>query len=181
MPGVVSIVEGAAGAHARSCWELLERELGLHVRQPGAVPHVSYHVSETAYGPGLLEALGRAFIGARAFDVASTGLGVFAGEPAVVYMTVTRTPELSQLQQGTWNAAEPHCAGSSPYWRESRWVPHITLAMEGLTPELAARAMALLLPLARPLEVRIDNLAVIDEVTGSHELVHRWDFAGKVA
>lgn len=182
MPGVVSIIEGAAGEHARRCWELLERELGLQATPPGALPHISYHVSESAYmGEELLPGIERVAAQWQAFDVTSTGLGVFAGEPSVLYMTVTRTAELSRLQHMAWQASEPHAAVPFVYGRPDSWVPHITLAMEGLTPELTAQAVALLLPRTPAMEMAITNLALLDEWTSEQPLVHRWEFAGKVA
>ncbi len=178
MPGVVSLIEGAAGEYVVRAWELLSRELGIQAAPPGAIPHVSYHVAGE-YAPGLLDRLAFEAACAMPFDVPIAGPAIFIGEPLVLYLAVTRSGALSRLQASAWQAAESFADESAGYWLEARWVPHITLAMEGLTPDFVAHAHALLLPGMPALSARIDNFALLDERTGGHELLARYAFASQ--
>lgn len=181
MPGIVSIIDGAVGDYVRDCWQLLTRELGIVAAPPGAVPHITYYVTGESFdSPPVFDAVEILADTESPFSVQVTGLGVFAGEPAVLYLAVTRNEQLSALYRRAWALGEANGGPSPAYFEEERWVPHITLAMDGLTTELTARAIGLLVPRIAPMEAAINNLAVIDERSGAHELVRRCNFPARM-
>ncbi len=177
MPGVVSLVDGAAGELVYGLWDRLTRELGIAAAPPGAIPHVTYHVAE-GYGEAAVSVMDSLATRFAPFEVGVTGLGLFSGRPPVLYLAVVRSRPLAALQEAAYQALTPICAGTGEYWASDRWAPHITLAMEGLTPELVTHAMAFLADMDLAAQVRINNLALLDERTGTHELIARTPLTG---
>jgi 2'-5' RNA ligase len=123
-------------------------------------PHISLHVAESYDLSKILDPLARIAADARPFEVRLHGLGMFTGLVPVLYLNVIRDASLSALQKQIWQALEPVASRSSPYTHPQDWVPHVTLAMGGLTPE---RLICILDDLFhQPLDWRtpVDHLAV---------------------
>lgn len=177
MPGVVSLVDGAVGELVNTLWERLPRELGIAPPPPGAIPHVSYHVADD-YSHGAFAAMQDVAARFGEFEVDVSGLGIFSGDPLVLYLAVIRSPRLSALQKELYVGLRSFAVGTGPYWHANRWAPHITIAMEGLTVEQAGEAVALLGKMNLSLPARIDNLSFLDERSGTHTLVNRASLTG---
>lgn len=178
MPGVVSLVDGAAGELVYGLWERLTRELGIAAAPPGAMPHITYHVAEE-YGEAAISVIDALATRFAPFTVGVTGPGLFSGGPLVLYLAVVRGPRLTALQEAVRDGLTPLSRGPGVYWEAERWAPHITLAMEGLTAELAGRAVALLGGMDLAIPVDITNVALLDERSGRHELVLRQALTGR--
>lgn len=81
------------------------------------------------------------------------GIGVFTGEEPVFFLTVTRTPLLSVLNQTIWESLQPVSTGQNPYYSPQEWVPHISIYYGN--PKSAA-AMGCIVKNITPNPLRID-------------------------
>jgi len=55
------------------------------------------------------------------------GVGIFTGPLPVLHLPVTRTPELSALNETLWETLAPLAKNSNYYFSPNQWVPHITI------------------------------------------------------
>lgn len=56
-----------------------------------------------------------------------TGLGVFAGKEAVVYLSLAWNRALLEMHEHFWSVANPFAIETGEVYQPGRWVPHVTL------------------------------------------------------
>ena len=176
MYGIVTIAEGEAGAQVLALWEELSKGEAWEAVGEMSVPHLSYHVAET-YRLAAVEKLLERVAGETApFRLPMASIGVVCGPHHVVYLTAVRTPALSALHEALWDGATEAGSDIVPRYESATWMPHVTLgnhaSMVEWTPELARRQGAGRLPR----EIVVDNVALIEEVPGGHEVIYRSSF-----
>lgn len=174
MYGVVTIVEGEAGAKIRALWARLAAEHGSEITAGHSVPHLSYHVADD-YDRAAVEALfGRvaATFGpfpASHFGVAAGALEEFAG----VALPVARSPRLSQLHEALWDPCSVAATNVVQRYASELWFPAVALGGE----PLFRKAPPLLQGWVREGLLGdgflVNNLALIEEVPSGHEVVLR--------
>ena len=181
MYGIVTIVEGAVGARVEAVWASLRERHGADVTRGHNVPHVSFHVADDYDLATVEQLLERVAAGQRPFEAPLFGLGVLPLEEEggnVVMLNVARSPQLSALHEALWEEASAAGVGVIDHYHPEVWFPHLTL---GDHPSLGARApeiVALLRPQA-PRSLRVENLAVIEEMPYGHEVRLRVALAGR--
>ena len=106
----------------------------------------------------------------KPFRVWTSGLGLFTQPVPVLYVSLVRSPELSRYQRWTWWEVHPAASGSLDYYLPERWVPHITLAQQGLSSEKLAGAVRLLGGRDFHWPIEIDNIAYVDGTQPEHKL-----------
>lgn len=161
MHGVVSLLDAEHETRVHKLWREFQQEPGLPGVPRTPIPHLSYHVAPDYDLPALQETLQAAAAGLSPLTISTSGLGIFTGEEPVVYLAVTRSPELSALHEEVWALANRHAEGPPPYYSPARWVPHITIAQGGLDNSRLAALVARLAALDLGWQIRLDNLALI--------------------
>jgi 2'-5' RNA ligase len=157
--GVVSLLDERHDGLVEEIWADLYGKFGLRLQPP--IAHFSYHVAE-AYDSAKLERIVRSLAEqARSFGVRTSGLGLFTKPQAVVYVALVRDLELSRFQR--WLCEAIHSAASGPvdYYMPARWVPHITLAQQGLDAANLGEVVAYLGCREFAWELVVDNIALI--------------------
>jgi 2'-5' RNA ligase len=178
MPGVVSVLEGEADLVVRELWREVEERCGFVAQPPGAVPHLTYHVA-AAYETEALKAAVQAIAAdSRPFEVDCSGIGIFTGSRMVLYLAVARPVALSRFHQRVFEVAQALAVEPGPYWQPQRWVPHVTIAMEGLTADAAGALTAAWAARPIPPPLRISNVAVMDGSDGTHRLLAECPLGG---
>ncbi len=82
------------------------------------------------------------------------GVGVFTGPSPVLYLPVTRTPELTALNETMWEALAPLARNPNAYFSPDQWVPHITILYG--TPQVTEAIACLVRQLlTEPLHIEI--------------------------
>ena len=56
-----------------------------------------------------------------------TGLGVFGGKEAVVYLSLAWNRTLLELHEHFWSTAHPYSIEPGELYQPGKWVPHVTL------------------------------------------------------
>jgi 2'-5' RNA ligase len=175
--GVASLLDEQHSEAVQAIWDELDREAGVPRPQP-AFPHFSYHVAES-YEEGPLEVAIRGLAqNSKPFRVWTSGLGVFTTPVPVLYVAVVRSLELSRYQRWVWWEVSPTARNGLDHYQPERWVPHITLAQQGLTAENLAQAIKVLAGKEFHWPIDIDTIAYVDGSQDRHELRLNLDMGG---
>jgi 2'-5' RNA ligase len=172
MPGVIALLDPASTARVESLWDEMEQRFGVARGFPGAIPHVTFHLSSYDVEPGATAVVERVAAETAPFTLYSSGPGLFGGPSPILFANVARAPAAASLAARL--DAELTAAGypgTDTYYTPERWIPHITLAQQNLA---SADLGALLAWLARqPLawELPIASLSIARETPTSAEIL----------
>jgi len=176
---LVSLLNHDRAEEVRSIeWEL-ESRFGVTCQYVKPFIHFSYHVVADEYdldhlGPTLDE-----LSASRApFRVRTTGTGVFTGSQPVIFIGVSRTPELDALHQTLWDTCTPGFGVGLPYYAPDAWSPHVTLARGARAGENLPEILEYLGELDLEWEINVDNLAVIEDGGKERGLIHQVALGG---
>ena len=163
---VAVMLRGQTAEAVRTLWSSLRSRWGLELSHPDAAPHLTLVVVERLPRAELLRTgLTAEAAGWAPFLVSGAGYGFFPGhghDSAVIHVALTRTPQLSALQDaaaGAVTLAGGRVQGQS----ESRyWRPHVTLADSELTPHLVGEVMDYLAENGpKHWTVEVDNISMV--------------------
>ena len=102
MHGIVSLLDDKHYQLVEDLWAELKQEFTVEGVYITPYPHFSYQVASD-YCVVELEGILRTFAADHtAFQVRTTGLGMFTGPQPVLYIPVVRSPELTQFHQVLW-------------------------------------------------------------------------------
>lgn len=179
MNALVSMLGHDTSEAVRSIWWELEATFGVTTRYVKPFTHFSYHVAADDYD---LDVLAETFeeIAARhePFTVRTSGIGVFTGVEPVVYMGVVRSADLDALHQDIWDSCTPRFGVGLPYYSPEAWVPHVTLAQGPRTRARLPEIMRALGERDLAWDLRVDNLAVIEDGGQERGLRHHLELGG---
>jgi len=181
--GVVSLLDDQHYRLVESLWAEIRSRLGIKGIYVTPYPHYSYHVAEH-YDITLLKPL-LAQVAAQVdpFEIITTGLGIFTGGLSpVVYVSVVRSPQLTQLHQLLWPQLAGVSAGILEYYHPERWMPHITLGHGDITQENLPAVISLLSAHQFEWKIPINNLALLyaDESGQQDELQLQYPLGRKL-
>jgi len=163
MEGVVTILGEPFYEMVETIWRNVDAVCGLASVKATDIPHFSWHVAETYPEEKLAAILEETCAKAQPFWVMTAGLGIFTAEKCVLYISMVTDSTLIQFHKQLWERLDGIGVRASPYYSPGQWVPHITLALDGLEAEglsCAVRELA-----CRPYiwEMKVDHLAMIGE------------------
>lgn len=163
MPFAVEMfLDPASAGTVRRVWrELAETGVAPWMHQSGARPHVTLGVCD-----GLdVDACSRFLADFAAMNSAPavrfSSIGVFATDPATVFLAPVTTPDLLALHT-RFHHRFPDVAGTPwAYYLPNRWVPHCTLATE-CPPAAAPRVVEVCGAFRLPLDGRLDSVGIVE-------------------
>jgi 2'-5' RNA ligase len=176
MEGIASLLDNKHDHLIKTLWSELENSLGLRGVYITPFPHFSYHVAQDYNQVKLEPILKRISQATQEFRVTASGLGIFSGQPPVLYIPVVRTPGLSRLHEALWYEIAHVASDTSGYYHPDNWLPHLTLAFGDTHKDNLAEAIRLLSE--RPLnwEIPVNNLAFIEETAQGQKVRFRFNF-----
>ena len=141
MNGIASLLDPQANARVEAIWNDLESKCGLKGVRITPFPHFTWQVTEGYDLPKLEKAL-RGFVKkTKPFVIHTDGIGLFTSEKPVAYISIFKDENLARLHAWLWELTEGLAIQPDMFYSPSRWVPHITLAYNDLTPENIGCAM----------------------------------------
>jgi 2'-5' RNA ligase len=170
MHGIVSLLDDQHTARVADLWAELQAEFGLRGVYVTPFPHFSFHVGEGYDLDAVHRVLEEFSRATEPFWVRTAGLGVFTSIQPVLYLSVVRTIELSDLHRRLWHALDGAGTGVVRYYHPSRWVPHVTLAQWDVDASKLGAVVSHLSGRDFDWEIPIDNLAYAFD-TGDHQRV----------
>jgi 2'-5' RNA ligase len=102
-----------------------------------------------------------------------TGLGVFSGENAVVYLSLAWNRALLDLHEHFWLASEPYSVGTGDLYRPGNWVPHVTLDY-GLPLQQVGPVVNALMQVQLPRYGLLRDVVLVDFQSGGSMLEERF-------
>lgn len=179
MNALVSLLSHDRAEEIRSIWWELESRFGITSRYVKPFIHFSYHVVADEYDIDHLAPTLDELSAKRApFRVPTTGTGAFTGSQSVIFIGVTRTPELDALHQTLWDTCTPGFGVGLPYYSPEAWSPHITLAQGTRAGEQLPEILKFLEERDLTWDIEVDNLAVIEDGGQERGLIHQVALGG---
>lgn len=161
MDAIVSLLDETHGRRLEEIWSDLSARFGLTSGFTTRYPHFSFLSAETVDAASVDRALSALARGLETLTVRTAGLGYFPGDTPVIFLPVVRTIELSRIHAAIWNDCRGSVVDPSPIFSPETWLPHITLALDGLTEIDPAPVIEWLAGHDLAWTIPIDNLAVI--------------------
>ena len=167
MAQCVAVMLGGQAAEAiRTLWADFGLRWGLELSHPNAAPHLTLVVVEGLRKPEDLRTDLTAVAAEWApFMVSGAGYGFFVGhghDSAVVHVALTRTPQLSSLQDAAVKAVRRSGGRLQGQSEPQYWRPHITLADSDLDPKVVGEVMSYLAEKGpRHWTIEADNVSLV--------------------
>jgi 2'-5' RNA ligase len=159
-------LDGAADAAVRGLWEALEQRgvASLRSHMPSIRPHLTPVVSEDGDGLRASAATLRGRI--APLPVELVGPGLFAGDPAILYLSVASTAALLNLHGVVAAALADAGVELWPHYRPGAWMPHCTLSM-GVARQRLGDAIATCFDQPLPIPAVLGDARLTDSLTGA--------------
>ena len=144
-------------------WSDLDHHFGIKPVWQNPTPHFSWQIAEN-HNPDavvpLLEAFCKEYL---PFPVETQGLAHFDGEERVIYIKIVPEKHVIEIHKKLWTLLFPYSDRVSRLYSPESWVPHITLASEGLT-EMSIRDIKAYLATEPFLwKMRVDNILLASQ------------------
>jgi ribosomal protein S18 acetylase RimI-like enzyme/2'-5' RNA ligase len=184
MIGIISLLTDEAYLEVQRVQRWLEEEYGLP-KLAFFQPHITYLIGE---GDGDREAvIERTRALASETDlitILTKGLGIFPGagpEPdLVLYLPVPRSSKLAAVHQALCQTFVGAGETIQPYYRPESWLPHVTLASKGPSPEVVSAVVEGLPAQPFSLTCRLAGLRLVEEMGDEQAAItHEFPFRGQ--
>lgn len=175
MIGVAFPIEGEAVRSLAGVERALKNVVEF---RPGGIPHVSLHGAEEYeidYADVALQSLARS---QAPFSVFVAGFGLFSRPAPIIHLAVVRSSRLNALHRVVAQEVGRFATGVDPNFRPDRWVPHITITRDPVSPSQVAAAAQLLVEVDLAFEVPITALALVEDTGEGQRVLHRHSLSG---
>jgi 2'-5' RNA ligase len=176
MHGLVSLLDLQHSQFTESLWRELETKFGLRGVYVTPFPHFSYQVAVDYDDEALEPILARIAKTSAPFKVTTSGLGIFTGPAPVLYIPIVVSQTLAQFHRQVWSQTVSASSGALNYYHPDHWMPHITLGLGDLKPEVLAQVVQYLAGRNFNREITVDNLAYIQNTTPTQPLRLKFTF-----
>jgi 2'-5' RNA ligase len=179
MHGIVSLLDKEHYDTVEKLWKELENKFGLEGIKVTPFPHFSWQVAEDYEWDLMAEKMKEISENSSPFIVKTAGLGIFSGESPIIFIGVIKDLNLIRQHSRIFNAIESIAREIVPFYHPNIWVPHISLAYTDVTENNIGTIMKFLAFRNFTWKIKIDNIALIYEPTGSiGQLKHKFKFSG---
>ncbi|MBE0696890.1 MAG: 2'-5' RNA ligase family protein [Anaerolineaceae bacterium] len=160
--GAILTLDPQTDLAVREMWQLIEiAGLPSMMLQYDYPPHLTLAVCEDMDLDGLIAHLPSFIAAFPPLQVDFPGVGVFSNIDPVVYLTVSRSPDLTSLHAAFWDLIGAYSSNLSQYYHPRAWVPHITLD-QGMPLSLAGSIIDVLLRSPRPAAGLLFDIHLVD-------------------
>jgi 2'-5' RNA ligase len=162
MQGILSLVDPESAERVNEIFGELSEHLGLHGTDAFPYPHISFCFLDGYTQATVEERLQDTVSRFKPFHVKTAGIGIFLKPNPVLFAAVVRSTALDRLHRLITKAFPP-LQGDAGFYTSDHWMPHITLAVGDLTPDLLPEAVRLLASRDFHWEITLDNLTFASE------------------
>lgn len=179
MHAAVALLDEHGAGQVERLWDLLGERLGLHGVRHTPIPHLSWDVFGAMDEARLEALLARRAEGLAPFDLRLSGLGLFPGAGATLYLAVQKDAALLELHGSLHEDLAAAAAERSPLYAPARWVPHVTLVHHDPQPGPLGQAVSELLASDLPDRLWVAALGWIRQPPGeAGSLAARFELGG---
>jgi 2'-5' RNA ligase len=172
MYAIVSRFNPNTERRAKEIWTMLENSCGLVGIKLFSLPHFSWQGADSYDLDAVELILEKIAKEMPQFSVTTAGLGVFSGDRPVLYLPIVKTRHLLEVHEFIWSSLVPYSKSPNLYYAPDVWMPHITLAMEDVTPYNLACAIEELSENPFNLIVTVDSISIA-YAEGNNVGIHR--------
>lgn len=170
MQTVVSALDEATQAAVRHLWDGITDEFGIVMPFASPVPHFTYHVADHYDPERLSEALTAVSQRHGRFRVRTGGLGLFTGRKLVAHVPLVRSRSLNAIQRDLWSRLDGVGTGVVGHFHPELWIPHITLAYHGLTPDVLPGVVTWLADRSFGWDITVDHIGMLAANAGTEAI-----------
>jgi 2'-5' RNA ligase len=157
MQGILSLLDPASADRVNEICAELGDHFGLHGVDAFPYPHISFCFLDGYNQARVEERMHDIVSRFKPFKVRTAGIGIFLNPNPVLFASVVRGTSLERLYRLITKTFPP-LDGDAGFYTSDHWMPHVTLAVGDLTPELLPEAIRLLTPREFHWEITLDNL-----------------------
>ena len=162
--GIVSLLDVINDKSARLIWKRACDIVGKYGLTSPQYPHFSWQVAVNYQIENIQDALTKISISSQPFKISISGVGIFPGLQPIIYLTIVRNETLNQIHQKIWVTCNEYGIELSPYYTSERWIPHITIAYNPLSPIVLSSIIEEMAFENWESEVVINNLAIAYQI-----------------
>jgi hypothetical protein len=177
MEGILSLLDSSHSQQVKDLWAELEQRFGLTGVLEFPYPHVSFQISEGYALETIEERLSDTVSRFKPIQVQTAGLGLFVAPAPVLYIPVVRATALDRIHRLLWKAFPP-LSGDGGYYSPNQWMPHISLAVGDLTPEMLPDVTRLFAGRDFHWKITLDNLAFAAKTAEGLAMQCTFQFSG---
>lgn len=177
MIAIASLLDTRSNRQIHEIWDWLEIQCGLAGIRTTPLPHFSWQSAENydlEAGNPALERLAKEM---KPFRAKTSGLGIFTGDEPILFILLVKTERLMLTHRRIWEVMEPFAQELNPLYAPDEWIPHITLAYQGVSPENLSCAIKDLAFSSLGMELVVDHLAVLFQSNGSDGVIEQYPFS----
>ena len=134
MQGLVTLLPEPYYTQVESLWDGLEDRFGLRYIRVTPYPHFSWQIGDDYQLEAILPRLSQFAKILDPFEIRIRRVEIFPGDLPVVYLNVLCTTQIRAIHLNLWNLLFPYTVQPNLYYHPDNWQPHITLALNDLTP-----------------------------------------------
>ncbi len=178
MDGIVSLLDDEHYQIVEDLWAELEREFSVRGVYVTPYPHLSYQVASHYNLEQLTPILQETAARSQPFRLRTSGLGIFTGPHPVLYISLARSPQLTQFHRALWPEISRSGSGIQDYYHPDAWMPHITIGFGDLNADVLGKIVSYLNERNFSWDISVDNIALIYDTGTKQELQQRYAFRG---
>ena len=158
-------------------WQDLKEKFGLQYIENITVPHFTWHICDAYELKAVTPLLERIAAEVEPFEILVEDVGTFISQSPVVYLKIKPNPLLIKLHTRLWQELLPYAHEPNMLYSPSMWHPHVTLALQDLSPEQLEPVLAYVGGQKISWRIMIDHYSLLTQATdGAFTLINHFQF-----
>ena len=158
-------------------WQDLKEKFGLQYIENITVPHFTWHICDTYELNAVTPLLERIAAEIEPFEILVEDVGTFISQSPVVYLKIKPNPQLIKLHTRLWQELLPYAHEPNMLYSPSMWHPHVTLALQDLSPEQLEPVLAYVGGQKISWRITIDHYSLLTQtMDGAFTLINHFQF-----
>ena len=158
-------------------WQDLKEKFGLQYIENITVPHFTWHICDAYELKAVTPLLERIAAEVEPFEILVEDVGTFISQSPVVYLKIKPNPMLIKLHTRLWQELLPYAHEPNMLYSPSMWHPHVTLALQDLSPEQLEPVLAYVGGQKISWRITIDHYSLLTQTAdGAFTLINHFQF-----
>lgn len=141
----------------------LDSHFGIKQVWQNPIPHFSWQIAESYDMEAIIPLLDTFSKAQEPFDIKTQGLAHFDGEERVLYIKMVPEIQVVEMHKKLWTLLLGHSETVSMLYSPKSWIPHITLASQGITETMMRDIKHFLAKEPFHWQIPVDNLLLCNQ------------------
>jgi len=147
----------------KKIWSDLDCRFGIKFVWHNPIPHFSWQIAENHDNNAIVPLLDSFSKEHKPFYIETQGLARFDGEETVLFIKIVPEKQVVEMHKKLWELLLAHSQTVSILYSPKTWIPHITLASQGLTEATMREIKQFLAPEPFLWRIRVDNILLASQ------------------